>query len=333
MTIDEEVRLAVRDARADEILNDAKKPVAWLVEDLIEDDRDKGHQWVITGEPKNGKSRLAMQLAVSMSRGSDFIGFNTPKRKKILYFNFEMSKRVAATRVVEFFGGESTFLEAADNFYVVSNYSRVDVLDPVRCEVLQRIVEAVNPDVVFWDVLRRMSSADENNNGEMSDVMQAIRRVSARRTHFVVHHSKKGLYDHNQGARGLRGASAIHAECDGVISIAKVRGRHTLAFDARSVPGMDIISLNSEGISFARSTEPLQDSKSKVADKDEFVMSLSSEWTPRKTVSFQVKAGCEVKGVTVDRYLNEWVASGILEKKKEGRETFYRLINQSSSSR
>lgn len=330
MKFNDEVDTAVNDASAFTILADAKKPVAWLVDNLIEDDRDKGHQWIITGEPKKGKSRLAMQLAVCLAEGTDFIGFKVRHKRKVLYFNFELSRRVAASRVLEFFGGEARLLEAANNFFVVSNYSQIDILDAERADVLKRIVEKVNPDVIIWDVLRRMSSADENNNGEMSVVMQSIRLVSSRRTHFVVHHSKKELYDMNRGARGIRGASAIHAECDGVISIAKVKGRHTLEFSARSIADLDSILLNSDGIRFVKLCEA-PNRVGRVRSQNEIADLLPQNWLKRKELKSLIMTRQNVSVATADRKLEEWVVSGMLEKMKDGREMLYRLKKQSPS--
>lgn len=335
MGFENSIDAIIRASSVDSMICDAKQEVSWLVEGLIEDDREKGHQWLITGEPKMGKSRLAMQLAVSLAEGTDFLGFNIPRRRKVLYFNFELSKRVAACRTLDFFDGdERRLLACTEHFNVISSFARIDVLNAESFQHVRKVIAALDPDVIFWDVLRRMNSAEENNNVEMSHVMQAIRMVSSGRTHIVVHHSKKEQYDRNAGARGIRGASSIHAEADGVIAIAKIRERHTLEFSARSIADLDTITLNSEGLRFVRANVESQPQTRKVEEVTLSGLVSNNIWAPRKELRYQIMTKFRVSGPTADRYLESWTRSGEVERKKDGRETYYKWLGgkQSSSS-
>lgn len=307
------------------LLNEAKKEVKWLVDGLIEDDRERGHQWLITGEPKAGKSRLAMQLAISVAEGNGFIGFNSTSRKRVLYFNFELSKRVAACRALEFFGGdERRMKECEKHLFIVSEWASVDVLDSQQADYIRGLVEKVDPDFIVWDVMKRMSNAEENNNVEMSNVMQTIRKISSRRTHVVVHHSRKEQHDRNAGARGIRGASSIHAEVDGVISIAEIGAKHTLQFSTRSISDLDGMALISNGVCFERG-EATRGNKAEAKKVDVSQAFATSEWVSRKVLLALIKDQIGVKEAAADRRIGELVDKGVLLSELKGKEKFYSL--------
>ncbi|AXA56682.1 AAA family ATPase [Pseudomonas thivervalensis] len=304
------------------LLEEALRPVNWLFDGLVEDDRDNGHQWLITGEPKAGKSRFALQMAIAAAEGADFVGFRARRKNKVLYFNFELSRSVMGRRALEFFAGDETrMLQCDGNLIVVSEWSGVDVLDIKCAEYLEKLIMEVNPDIVIWDVMKRMTVAEENNNVEMSKVMRAIRDISSKRTHVVVHHSRKEVFARNAGARGIRGASAIHAEVDGVISIAKIGKRNTLQFSVRSVPDLEEIRLISNGIGFRRLTEEI-----KVEEKtiDLEVLFGDASHRSRKDMLLYFKDQMGRAESAADRKLKELVKAGVLVKEGSGREVLYR---------
>ncbi|SDI76172.1 AAA family ATPase [Pseudomonas panipatensis] len=310
------------------MLSAAQAKIDWLFEGLIEDDRDKGHQWLISGEPKSGKSRLVLQLAIAAAEGKSFLEFCAKKRSRVLYFNFELSKGVIGRRALEFFGGDEQRMRGCEGWlYVVNEWSFVDVLDKECFEHLKGFVESVQPDLVIWDVLKRMSHVDENSNVEMTRVMHAIREISAKRTHLIVHHARKEQFSRNAGARGLRGASAIHAEADGVISIAEMGAGHTLEFSVRSIPSLDGVRLLSNGISFQ--IEPEQPPVEKQGMNLEIAFE-GKEWLCRKEILGEVNAQLGLAESAADRMLELYVNTGLLAKKKEGRKVFYSLVSKAA---
>ncbi|MDM8347675.1 AAA family ATPase [Pseudomonas sp. sp1636] len=300
----------------------AKAPINWMFEGLIENDRDKGHQWLITGEPKSGKSRLVMQLAMAAAAGGDFLGFKSTRKNKVLYFNFELAPAVIGRRTLEFFGSEEAVLRCEERLAVNSLWSAVDVNDPQWINYLKGLIEFADPDLVIWDVLRRMTNADENNNVEMSKVMRSIREINSQRTHIVVHHSKKELFDRNAGARGIRGASAIHAEVDGVISIAKIGNKHTLKFSVRAVPCLDELSLEADGVSFRLANAANSEVKKEGVDIGLAFKDVKHR--SRKEMLAFVKEHMGLEESATDRKLDALVRVGKLIKEKKGREVVFR---------
>ena len=55
------------------------------------------------------------------------------------------------------------------------------------------IVNDIQPDLIIWDVLARMHNAEENNNGEMGQVMRAIPKNQRRRCTYHRSSRQKGF--------------------------------------------------------------------------------------------------------------------------------------------
>jgi len=111
------------------ILKESRKVPNWIIEGLLEE----GHQFVIGAGPKTGKSIFALQMCLAVANGEQFMLWNVPKKRRVLYINFELSGREQAERVVRMVGGEDN-LQHYTNFYTYDTIDHkvgcIDILDP-----------------------------------------------------------------------------------------------------------------------------------------------------------------------------------------------------------
>ena len=70
----------------------------YLIEKLIE----KGDQVLLYGQPKVGKTYLAIQMACALVCQKRFLNWEIKSRRKVLYINFEMGERVFSDRISKF---------------------------------------------------------------------------------------------------------------------------------------------------------------------------------------------------------------------------------------
>lgn len=222
----------------------AQQQPIWLLDGLIE----MGDQWMLAGSPKAGKSMMATQLGIAISTGGKFMNWQCSRPARVLYMDFELKDRVFWQRVMTMFNGNEAMLRK--NFFRCGDFKTIDVLDVVERQRITELIAELKPDLIIWDVLARMHSAEENDNGMMKAVMLSIRMMSGSAAHIVVHHARKppsGAEGVNLGALGMRGASSIHGEADGVMSLAVREGqgaRYSLQFSARAVEAPDELLLN-----------------------------------------------------------------------------------------
>ena len=218
----------------------------WVLEGLIE----RGDQWVLAGSPKAGKSLMAAQIALAVSEGGTFLNWTCSRPLKTLYMDLELKDRAFWQRTLSMYRGNEAAMLRNSNFLRCGDFRTIDVLDVVQRKKMADMIAAVQPDFIVWDVLARMHSGEENDNGVMKAVMISIRMVSGSAAHIVVHHARKpapGTEGVNLGALSLRGASAIHGEADGVMSLAVRDGqgaRFSLKFSTRNVEEPDEMLLS-----------------------------------------------------------------------------------------
>jgi len=302
------------------IIEHSEQNAEWIFENLIE----KGEQWIISGAPKAGKSRLALQLALSASEGASFLDFKCPRKQRVLYVDFELSPRISAHRVLDFYKNDREKLIMNKSFYKCSDHKIIDVNSTNHCNLIKNIVETLKPDLVIWDVLARMHSADENNNIAMTQVMQNIRLLSCGAAHIVVHHARKEIYG-NGGAKSLRGASSIHGEADGVMALAlenSKMGSYSLLFSTRAIDDPGKIWLKGDGLGFIKATKIASDEKNKSQLILGEIFKDQTTITKAALKNF-IEASLEIRDRQAERKIDELVLSGKLLKTKKGREMLY----------
>lgn len=70
-------------------------PMKWLIGDLL----PVGGVVMLSAKPKMGKSFLAIQLALSVASGGEFLGFQAEEKHEVLYIDLETSQRSMKNRI------------------------------------------------------------------------------------------------------------------------------------------------------------------------------------------------------------------------------------------
>ncbi|BCX67269.1 AAA family ATPase [Pseudomonas izuensis] len=312
------------------ILEDYETSPVWVFEGLIE----KGDQWIVSGAPKSGKSRLALQIAIAASEGTEFFGYKCTSRQKVLYIDFELSKRLSAERVVTMYANSKNKLVNNSYFFRCSDYKSIDILNEDDTRTLQAQIEALKPDLIIFDVLARMHGVDENSNPEMTKVMLRARQLSGDAAHIIVHHARKETYG-NGGAKAIRGASSIHGEVNGVISLAvegSKQGSHSVVFSLRGPkdPGKKWLDGKELMFNLVQADESI--------DKDEKLeavfRSIFADDKAKSSGKLSAVLG-NLLGITARNAtpkMTKAVETGLLHKEQIGNRMMYSLAKISSSS-
>jgi RecA-family ATPase len=147
---------------------------------------------MILGEPRAGKSFLALQLALSIAQGTPFLPGTTTAKKRVLYFYFDKTGVFAfqdrlkslAANGVDLTG--PIFLIHPDDKLPAAN-----VMDMAHYNYFKSIIHDAQPDVVFFDVLREFHSSDENESTEMKLVGDQLATLCQGLAMVIVHHTRK----------------------------------------------------------------------------------------------------------------------------------------------
>lgn len=183
---------------------------------------------VAYGEPKSGKSFVALDWSVSIAAARSWFG-HAVKPGEVVYVvgegAQEFGKRVkGASQVLD----EAGYALMRQRLWVVEHPVHL-LRDGV--EHLRAAIEAktVTPSLIVIDtVARSFSPGDENSAKDMSAYVTACDALRQRFgcTVLLVHHSAKGKLD-------LRGSSALRGAADTVIAVEHEDGQLTLSCEAQ----------------------------------------------------------------------------------------------------
>ena len=198
---------ALRFERADYVLSQVTNP-DWLITEVFERNR----LITVFGEPKSGKSFIAIAMACAVARGKDFYG-HTAKKAPVVYLAGEgvsgIRRRLAAYHQSEYGGS----LKGAPLF-LSNRGSRIN-----EAEEYQKLEDEINLlkqevgqiGLIIFDTFQRNFSGDENSAQEVNKFVKAADQLihDFDCTVLLVHHTGRG----NKGR--ARGSSVLDASIDG----------------------------------------------------------------------------------------------------------------------
>lgn len=186
----------------------------WIIQGLLK----RGGQMLLAGPPKSGKTLLASEIALSLSRrfsasedrylfdlkpnpDEGFPGLriqrNGDKPWKVLFFSLEMREGEIADRLRQQCGATNGITADLHHCFgfpgpensLEQDLSVVEVIQdkPGRppkliqgrhATAIQEIIQEIDPDVVIFDTLIQLHAVNENDNVQMKGVMRAIRKCA-----------------------------------------------------------------------------------------------------------------------------------------------------------
>jgi hypothetical protein len=173
------------------------EPVNWLIEDFL----PIASFMLLVGKPGTFKSWLALDLARAVALGQDFAQLKGGAAREVLYIDRENGSNLIAHRR-EVLGIPDTPKLRYWGRWVSLPFPGIGSNELVE------YAEAVHPLIVF-DSLVRFHHGNENDNSEMSAVMDGFVGLARKgATVVVLHHAGK------ESEKNFRGATEIEAAPD-----------------------------------------------------------------------------------------------------------------------
>ena len=198
---------ALRFERADFVISQIESP-DWLIENCFE----KEKLITVFGEPKSGKSFIAIAMACAIARGGDFYGHKATQAP-VVYLAGEgvsgIRQRLGAYDQSVYGGklaGVPLFLSNRG-----SRINEADELEKLETEITLLQKEVGNIGLVILDTFQRCFSGDENSAQEVNKFIKAADQLiqTFNCTVLMVHHTGRG------NKTRARGSSVLDASIDG----------------------------------------------------------------------------------------------------------------------
>jgi AAA domain/DnaA N-terminal domain len=218
--------------RAAELETSTQRP-CWLIERLWTNQA----VGVIGGNPKCGKTTLALEMAVAVASATPCLGtFAVYAAGPAMLYAAEDSSAALRARLETLARLRNLDFERLD-VRVIS----VDVLHLDRHEDQSRLeatVLAHQPAFLVLDPLIRLHNLDENQSGPMAALLGYLRNLQRKSGAAIalVHHAKKNISSGAGAGYTLRGSSDVYAWLDSLLYLRKHQGQLTISAEHRSAP-------------------------------------------------------------------------------------------------
>jgi hypothetical protein len=212
---------------------------AWLIHDLWASEA----VGIVGGEPKCGKSFLALDMAVAVAAGVPCLRrFPAARCGPVLLYAAEDALHVVRTRLEGICRAAAVTLADVPIYVITAPSLRLDLAED-RLQ-LQTTVATLRPVLLVLDPFVRLHRIDENASSEVAPLLAYLRELQRRFALAVVlvHHARKGAGT-LRGGQALRGSSELHAWGDSNLYLRRVDERLLLSIEHRAAPSQSGLPL------------------------------------------------------------------------------------------
>ena len=191
-------------------------------EQLIEGVLHRGAQLIIGGGSKGRKTWSFMDLAMCVSEGIPWWGWNT-YRGKVLYLNFELQAFAMQKRmkyIKDYYNSDKTkYQVSGENFDVWNLRGHAADIDMLR----DRIGDQLNGYslVVFDPLYKMLGGRNENDAGDMGSLMNQLEQMAVNAGCSVVSgaHYRKGGPGEGKSSERMSGSGVLQRNPDAIITM------------------------------------------------------------------------------------------------------------------
>lgn len=198
---------------AKELLEADLPPVEYIVDVII----SKG-LIILSAKSKMGKSWFALDLAIAVSSGADFLGFNT-NQGEVLYIDLENTKALTQQRLMKLLNG----MDAPDGLTITNDYSTMN--DSFLDDITDYLENHKSTSLVIVDVFQKIKKSKSNNKADYDDIYENFTPLKELTEKYnisliLVMHDRK-MTDMTDPFANILGSTAIMGASDEVIVIHK----------------------------------------------------------------------------------------------------------------
>ncbi len=285
----------------------------WLVEELWAD-RAVG---ILGGEPKLGKSWLALDVAVSVASGAPCLRrFAVPRPGPVLLYAAEDALHIVRQRLDAVTAAAGVDLVGLPLHVITAPSVRLD-LEQDR-ERLRATVAALSPRLLVLDPFVRLHRRDENVASEVAPLLAYLRLLERELgvAVLLVHHARK-----SGGARAgqaLRGSSELHAWGDSNLYLGRRGEVLWLTVEHRAAPSRPRMPVALRERQGGLSLQVLDEAPEPEVDRPSPRERVLKALTAEPATVRELRERCRMKTARLCELLAELVADGTATKTDAG---------------
>jgi hypothetical protein len=220
-------------------------PTVSYIEELMSDD---GGGW-IAGEEKLGKTYWALSEGLALATGETLAGrFKVPQARKVLFLEEEDSPRRAHRRLRALVRGlkydpdDALIQDVLDRQFLIDVWGGFSLDSPVMLARLETTIAGFRPEVVYIDVLRKVTVRalkDEQAMGQILAALDDLRRRYGVVFRIVHHFRKVQGFRTGRGSQELGGSFVLGAWAENSVylePIGRKQGAVRLTVQCKDLP-------------------------------------------------------------------------------------------------
>ncbi len=282
---------------------------------------------IVGGEPKCGKSFLALDLAVAVAAGVPCLRrFAARQPGPVLLFAAEDAGHIVRARLQGIARAAGASFETLDIAVIDVPILRLDHRNDRQR--LRETVQRIGPRLVVLDPLVRLHGVDENTVAEVAPILGFLRDLQRRfeTAVLLVHHARKS--GATRPGQALRGSSELHAWGDSNLYLRRRDKQIVMTVEHRAAPSLADVQIeladDGEGPALRlRQPLPANDAPEPENPGQRILQTLATAEAPLS--QRQIRERAATRPATVAEVLNKLVREGHVERAPEGG---YRLADE-----
>ena len=312
-------------------LEDRPRQRDWLVERLWSEQA----VGILGGEPKCGKTFLALDIAVAVASAAPCLRhFAVPRPGPVLLYAAEDAGHVVRQRLRAIAAAAEVAFESLDIAVIDTPVLRLDRA-PDQAKLTATLAQA-QPRLLILDPLVRLHGVDENAVGEIAPILAFLRGLQRRfgTAVLVVHHARKSGAE--RAGQALRGSGELFAWCDSMAYLRRRRKQILMSVEHRAAPAMESVEIaladGEHGPALRVKARPSDGAPATERDPESCILTLL-EAAEHPLSQRQLRERARLRNTTVSTALEALCAAGAVQRCANGysRKTGGSLLDQLSA--
>ena len=271
---------------------------------------------IIGGEPKCGKSFLALDLAVAVAAGVPCLRrFATDQPGPVLMFAAEDAGHIVRTRLQGIAHAAGADFDTLDIAVIDIPVLRLDHRSDRQR--LEQTVQRIRPRLVLLDPLVRLHGVDENAVAEIAPILGFLRDLQRRfeTAVLLVHHSRKS--GATRPGQALRGSSELHAWGDSNLYLRRRDHQIVMTVEHRAAPGINDIEIeladDGQGAALRLRQQVPHEAVPEQQTAEQRIVEVLAE-AEQPLSQAQIRKRAAARNATVSATLQELIRAGRVER-------------------
>lgn len=204
-----------------ELPNYVEEEKEWIIEKLI----PTKSVCVLTGKRGTMKTFIALNMAYSISSGSDFLNKYSTRKGGVIYLDKENGIGIMKDRTSMVKKGMELENQKLNIGFICFSQLKIDRLGDIIS--IEKVIEKYKPLLLIVDTYRRGISFDENDAGEVSKLFVDTLRPLVEKYDFsilLIHHDRKSGEREGDEMDTIRGSSDLANYADIIIRMQRNKG-------------------------------------------------------------------------------------------------------------